>query len=161
MKGFRDLFQRLEESGVRFIVVGGVAATIHGASRLTEDIDIVYERTPENFQRLVAALGPLAPYLRGAPPGLPFRWDERTLANGCNFTLMTTMGPIDLLGEITGGGRHEDLLPDAVPVQIFELTIRCLSLDKLIAVKTALGRPKDFEAIAELESLRRRRGNTP
>jgi hypothetical protein len=80
----------------------GVAATIHGSARLTRDIDVVYDRRPENIARVVAALGPFAPYLRGAPLGLPFRWDTATVARGLNFILTTTLGDIDLLGEITG-----------------------------------------------------------
>ena len=75
----------------------GVAATIHGSARVTQDLDIVYARTPENFARLVAALAPHAPYLRGAPPGLPFRWDAETIRRGLNFTLTTTLGDVDLL----------------------------------------------------------------
>lgn len=56
-------------------------------------------------------LVPLKPYLRGAPPGLPFQWDADPLARGLNFTLVTALGDLDLLGEIIGGGRYEDLLP--------------------------------------------------
>ena len=52
-------------------------------------------------------MGPLKPYLRGAPPGLPFRFDADTLSRGLNFTLTTSLGWIDLLGEITGGGRFD------------------------------------------------------
>lgn len=104
MTDFRSLVRALVEAGVELIIVGGAAATAHGASRLTLDLDVVYRRTPENLRRLVDALGPHQPYPRGAPPGLPFRWDERTLQAGLNFTLTTTLGELDLLSEITGGG---------------------------------------------------------
>ena len=67
-------FRVLSGGGVEYIVVGGVAARAHGSARLTNDLDVAYRRTPENMARLVAALAPHAPYLRGAPPGLPFRW---------------------------------------------------------------------------------------
>jgi hypothetical protein len=143
------------------IVVGGVAATVQGSARVTMDLDVVYARTVENVGRLVAALAPLSPYLRGAPPGLPFRWDPATVQRGLNFTLTTTLGDVDVLGEITGGGRYEDLLPFTVEVEAFGVPCRCLGLEKLIAVKRAAGRPKDLEAVAELEVLweeRRRRG---
>ncbi len=102
------------------------------------------------------ALAPLSPYLRGAPPGLPFRWDEDTLRRGLNFTLTTSRGDIDLLGEIIGGG-YADLLPHTLEVVVFGMTVRCLGLDKLIEVKRAAGRPKDLEAIAELEAIREER----
>jgi hypothetical protein len=111
MTEIEGLLAELAAGGVEFIVVGGVAATIHGSARLTLDLDIVYRRTPENLARLVAALQPHAPYQRGAPPGLPFRWDAETLQRGLNFTLSTALGAIDLLGEITGGGSYDDLLP--------------------------------------------------
>ncbi len=86
---FESLLKALSEANVRFIIVGGVAATIHGAVRLTQDLDIVYERTAENFERLVDVLQSHGPYLRGAPPGLPFRWDAETISAGLNFTLST------------------------------------------------------------------------
>src|SRR5690242_4063521 len=95
------LVRVLASAGVEFIVVGGAAAIAHGSTRLTLDLDIVYRRSRENLDRLVAALGPHAPYLRGIPPGLPFVWDRTTLDRGMNFTLTTRLGDIDLLGEIT------------------------------------------------------------
>lgn len=150
---FREILRLLTENHVEFILVGGVAATAHGSVRLTLDIDIVYRRTPENQRKLVEILNPYVPYLRGAPTGLPFRWDEKTMAMGLNFTLTTSLGDIDLLGEITGGGRYENLLPDSAEVTVFKVKCYCLKLEKLIHVKRAAGRPKDFEAIAELEAL--------
>lgn len=138
---------------VEFIVVGGVAARAHGSARLTNDLDVVYQRTPENIARLAAALEPHSPYLRGAPPGLPFRWEPDTIHRGLNFTLTTGFGDIDLLGEITGGGGYEALVSHSTIVAAFGLEVRCLDLDLLIHVKRAAGRPKDLEVIAELEAL--------
>ncbi len=77
MTDFKALLRTLSESGVEFILVGGVDGTVHGSTRLTVDVDAVYRRTPENVERLVLALTPYHPYLRGAPPGLPFRWMRR------------------------------------------------------------------------------------
>ena len=146
--------QELRRAGVEFIVVGGVAAALHGSARVTQDLDVVYSRTPENIARLAAALAPHRPYLRGAPPGLPFRWDAATIRRGLNFTLTTTLGDLDLLGEIVGGGGYADLLPYSQVVTLSGAEYRCLSLAQLIHVKRAAGRPKDLEAIAELEALR-------
>jgi hypothetical protein len=150
---FESILRALSAAGVEFVVVGGVAATIHGSARLTSDLDIVYRRTPDNIRRLVDALTPYTPYLRGAPEGLPFRWDAETVRRGLNFTLVTSVGPLDLLGEIPGGD-YERLLPGAVTVEAFGIRCQCLGLDRLIEVKRAAGRPKDLEAIAELEALR-------
>jgi hypothetical protein len=155
---FEELLARLDAAGVRFIVVGGIAAVAHGSARATYDLDLVYDRDPANLARLVEALAPLAPYLRGAPPGLPFRFDLPTLRQGLNFTLTTAAGDLDLLGEITGGGRFADLLPDTVEITLFGRRCLCLDLPRLIAVKRAAGRPRDLETIAELEALREERG---
>jgi hypothetical protein len=151
---FRELISTLSQANVEFIVVGGVAATGHGSARLTRDLDVVYRRTPDNISRLVSGLAPLEPYLRGAPPGLPFSWCEETIKKGLNFTLTTSLGSIDLLGEITGGGSYEDILPHSLTLQLHGTKSFCLGLDYLIKVKRAAGRPKDFEAIAELEAIR-------
>jgi len=153
MTNFPELIRLFSSSGVEFIVIGGMAATAHGSARLTKDLDLVYRRTPENIARLVAALAPYSPYLRGAPPGLPFRWDETTIQRGLNFTLVTSLGDVDLLGEVTGGGNYDDLLIDVVRLQLFSVECLCLGLERLIYVKRAAGRPKDFEAIAELEAI--------
>jgi predicted nucleotidyltransferase len=149
--------QELHRAGVEFVIVGGIAATIHGSARVTQDLDIVYARTPENIARLAAALAPHRPYLRGAPPGLPFRWDAETIRRGLNFTLTTTLGDVDLLGEIVGGGTYADLLPYSQIIKVSGADYRCLSLARLIHVKRAAGRPKDLDAIAELEALREER----
>lgn len=151
------LVRLLAGAGVEFIVVGGVAATAHGSARLTQDLDIVYRRTLENLQRLAGALASHAPYLRGAPLGLPFCWDAETLEKGLNFTLTTDLGALDLLGEIAGGGGYEALLPHSQRISVFGVECHCLGLDRLIQVKRAAGRPKDLEAIAELEALREER----
>lgn len=143
----------LSRAHVEFIVVGGVAAIAHGSARLTFDLDVVYARDEANMARLAAALGPLQPYLRGAPPGLPFHWDTATIRRGLNFTLTTTLGDIDIIGEATGGGTYPALLPHSRPLEAFGVCFQCLDLDRLIQLKRAAGRPKDLEAVAELEAL--------
>jgi hypothetical protein len=137
-------------------MVGGVAAAAHGSPRTTQDLDIIYRRDRANLERLVAALGPYHPYVRGAPPGLPFRFDVATLSAGLNFTLTTDLGWIDLFGEITGGGGYEDLFPHCITIEVFGVSCRVLDLESLIRTKRAAGRPKDFETLAELEILRER-----
>jgi hypothetical protein len=143
----------LSGGGVDYIIVGGVAAGIHGALRTTLDLDIVYSRDPANVDRLVAALEPFQPYLRGAPTGLPFRLDAETVFRGLNFTLTTSLGDLDLIGEITGGGGYDKLKSFTDLVELEGYTCRVVSLRKLIDLKRAAGRGKDREALAELESL--------
>ena len=153
---FDELLNALNGGGVDFILVGGLAANAHGSPRLTKDLDIVYSRARTNLQRLVAVLTPLHPHLRGAPEGLPFIFDVPTLKAGLNFTLITDLGWIDLLGEITGGGSYDQLLPHSIELEAFGLKFKVLDLETLIRTKRAAGRPKDFEGIAELELLRDR-----
>jgi len=151
---FNALLRILTENNVEFIIVGGAAATALGSARLTFDLDIVYKRSRENIERIVSALQPITPYLRGAPPGLPFSWDVRTVERGLNFTLITTLGPLDILGEITGGGGYDQLRPESITVEIAGTECLCLNLEQLIQVKRAAGRPKDLEVIAELQRIR-------
>ncbi len=150
---FARLLGTLAQQSVEYVLVGGVAATAHGSARLTQDVDVVYARNQANLARLVAALAPYAPYLRGAPPGLPFHWSVETLKGGLNFTLSTDLGDLDLLGEIVGGGRYENLVRDTLALKIFGVECRCVTLRRLIQLKRAAGRPRDLEAIAELEAI--------
>lgn len=148
-----EVLQLLSRGGVEFIVIGGVAASAHGSARSTTDLDIVYRRNVENIARLANALSGCSPYLRGAPPGLPFYFDEATIKRGLNFTLTTSLGDLDLLGEVTGGGSYDNLLGGSERLRLFDVECLCLGLERLIQVKRAAGRPKDFEAIAELEAI--------
>ena len=150
---FGRLLQILTGGGVEFIVVGGLAAAVHGAARATYDLDVCYERSQPNLTRIVTALADIQPYLRGAPPGLPFHLDVPTLRAGLNFTLQTDAGGLDLLGEIVGAGRFGDLRLHAIEVELFGTTCLCVTLPQLIAMKRAAGRPKDHDALAELEAL--------
>jgi len=150
---YDQLVSLLVAGGVEFIIVGGAAATAHGSSRLTTDLDVVYSRSPENIKRLVKALQPVQPKLRGVPDDLPFRWDEETVKKGLNFALTTTAGSLDLFSEIIGGGNFERLAPDGIKLTLFGNHCLCLGLERLILVKQAAGRPKDREAVGELKAI--------
>ena len=150
---FDEILSLLAKHGVQSILIGGLAGIAHGAGRATLDVDVVYGRAADNLLRLVEALAPHQPYLRGAPPGLPFRWDVRTLQSGLNFPLMTDLGDLDILGEVAGGGRYEELLPHTEETVLFGVVCRVVTLECLIQLKRAAGRPKDFEALAELQLL--------
>ena len=151
---YERLLTALVDGGVDFVIVGGVAAMFHGSSRLTSDLDVVYGRSIENIDRLASALAPLSPYLRGAPLGLPFRFDQKTIRAGLNFTLTTDAGPLDLLGDMAGGFVYETLRNRAIEVELFGRRVRIIDLESLIRAKRAAGRPKDLEVIAELEVIR-------
>jgi hypothetical protein len=148
---FRGLIQCLCDAEVEFVIIGGLAVIAHGHVRTTQDMDICYARSPGNLKRLVAALGPYQPRLRGAPPELPFFWDEATLRNGTNFTLVTSLGEIDLLGEVTGIGNFNDFAVRAVIMNLFERELMVIAREDLLRAKAAAGRAKD---LLDLEALR-------
>ena len=154
MNDFERILVALGSAEVAFVIIGGGAATVHGSARLTSDIDVVYARSRSNIERLVEALAPLKPYLRGAPAGLPFRFDVETVRRGLNFTLSTEAGPLDVLGEVTGVGDYTAVLAVSEDVSLFGASYRCINLDALIVSKRAAGRAKDLEAVAELELIR-------
>jgi predicted nucleotidyltransferase len=150
---YAEVLRVLSAAGVRYVLIGGLAGIVHGLARFTQDVDVVYDRDPGNIQRLVSALAPYSPYLRGVPEGLPFKWDADTVRRGLNFTLSTALGAVDLLGEVAGGGTYAALLPHAAAITYQGESCLCVSLPKLIALKRAAGRPKDNEVLAELEAL--------
>jgi predicted nucleotidyltransferase len=137
---------------VDFILIGGMAAILHGSARVTFDVDVVYSRTQGNIERLAEFFRRFKPRLRGARY-LPFTWDAKTIRNGLTFTLTTMLGDIVLLGEVAGGGTYSDLLQHSVDVEAFDVCFKCIDLPTLIRIKEAAGRPKDREAIAELRVL--------
>jgi hypothetical protein len=150
---FRNALTVLTDANVRFVIVGGLAVTIRGSSYVTSVLDFCYARDPENLSCLVTALRLYSPQLRGAPSGLPFRFDESTLKHGLNFTLTTDLGDIDLLGEVAGIGSYAAALAASQPAELFGMTFDVLTLEALIVSKRAAGRPKDLLVLPELEAL--------
>ena len=144
----------LAENEIDFVIVGGIAITLHGSSYLTSDLDICYDRAQKNLRRIADALAPHHPRPRGLPKELPFVWDAGTLRQGTNFTLTTDLGDIDLLGEVAGIGGYAEALAASSAVTLYGHEIRILSLDALIEAKRAAGRPKDLLVLPELEALR-------
>jgi hypothetical protein len=151
----------LVRANVDLILIGGMAAILHGSARVTFDVDVVYSRTQGNIERLTIALAPHRLYLRNAPSGVPFIWDAKTIRNGLNFTLTTMLGDIDVLDEVAGGGTYSDLLHHSVDIEAFDVCFKCIDLPTLIQIKEAAGRPKDREAIAELRVLLEETGQRP
>jgi predicted nucleotidyltransferase len=149
---FEKLLPAPVHAGVEFILVGGVAGIVHGSARVTYDVDLVYSRTGENIQRLANALASHKPYLRDTAVGLPFVWDAKTIRGGLNFTLTTSLGDVDLFGEVARGETYQDLLPNSFEVDAFGVSFKCIDLPTLIRIKELAGRAKDREA-AELGVL--------
>lgn len=98
-------------------------------------------------------LAPFHPRLRDLPTDLPFVWDENTLRNGKNFTLLTDLGAIDLPAEVSGIGGYDEAKAKAMEVEAFGRRVWVLDLPSLIQAKKAAGRPKDLQILPELEGL--------
>lgn len=144
----------LTENEVEFVIVGGVAISLHSSAYITVDLDVCYSRTRENIRRLVSALMPFYPMPRKWPEGLLFHFDESTVRNGTNFTFETTIGDIDLLGEVKGIGDYSAALERSVTYEVYGAKIKALNLNALIDSKMAADRPKDHLVLPELLALK-------
>lgn len=143
----------LARHDVRYVVVGGIAAVLHGWPGATADLDVLGAFDADNFGRLSAALRELGAVGEG--------WDGEpdTIGTVTAWSLDTDAGPVDLLFVLEPWGTYEELRANAAEVSGFGITIPIVSLDTLIELKEVLGRPKDLRVAVELEELRRRRGD--
>lgn len=143
----------LIDHGVRFVLIGGYAGAIRGSPMMTGDVDLCYARDDDNLRRLAAALEGLGATLRGAPSEVPFLPDARTLAAGDHFTFTTSAGPLDCLGTPAGTDGFADLDASATDEDLDGLVVRVASIDDLIRMKRAAGRPQDLIAVEWLAAL--------
>ena len=137
----KAILRSLVVNNVEFVLVDGLAMT-GGSADVTDDLEICYNRSPDNVERLAAAVAPFRPYLRGVPEGLPFRFDAATITAGLNFTLTTEGGPLVVLGEISGVGDYSHVRKESDVQEMFGLLVATLTLDGLIAAKKAAARSK-------------------
>jgi hypothetical protein len=152
---FKAILRLLNDAGVRFVVIGGVAMHLHGANNFTLDMDISFSRERENTKALASALETQNARLRGMPPELPCVIDAQILRNTTNLTLETALGDFDLLASPEGVDSFEGLWDRAVVMNVDGMMVRVASIEDLIAMKRVADRPKDREHIMELEALRR------
>lgn len=152
-----DIIAGLNRAGVDYVVVGGVAANAHGSPRITADVDICYDPSPSNRERLAAVLTNWHAYLRGVEPGLPWVMDARALRDSPVITMVTDLGALDVMDRVAGVGEYPAVLRASVELTVMGATLRVLALDALIAAKKAAGRRKDIEALLELEVIREER----
>ncbi|MGQ0715040.1 MAG: hypothetical protein ACT4PJ_15170 [Gemmatimonadaceae bacterium] len=151
---YQSILLGLVRHEIDFVVVGGVAAALHGSARVTNDLDVCYDSATENVARLAALLASWNPYPRGWEAGLPFTMDERTLRTTPMLTLTTSQGDLDLLTEVSGVGDYAAVLRSSVPMSGSSFSFRVLDLEPLIRSKRATGREKDLAQLPELEALR-------
>ena len=155
MPGLESLLERLIRSNMEFVVVGGFAAVAHGVSLLTQDIDICCRFTPENLLKLQESIADLHPVHRMTHKRLALNLNERNCAGLKNLYLDTDYGQLDCLGEILAIGGYEDILQHSVAVRLPFGQVRILDLKALIKAKKAMNRPRDREAVMQLEAIRR------
>jgi hypothetical protein len=144
----------LNDHGVRYVVIGGLAGRLHGSPTVTNDLDVCYDRDPANLGRLASALRALHAQLRGGPAGLPFVIDERTLEGGANFTLATEAGNLDVIARPAGVRSFDELERAADVVDLEGIEVSVASVDDLIRMKQAAARPKDLIEAEVLGALR-------
>jgi hypothetical protein len=135
--------QFLTDNNVRFVLIGGYAASLRGSPVITGDLDICYARDADNLERLAAALRELDARPRGVDEDVPFLLDARTLRLGDTFTFVTRAGSVDCFGTPSGTAGFVDLAADATEEDLNGLTVSVASLDDLIRMKRASGRRKD------------------
>ncbi len=157
---FKVALTVLAKHGVEYVLVGGVAVVAHGSTLMTQDLDILYRVEPDNVRRLLAAFEELDAYVFNDVRKLRFSFDH--LNNHGHHLSETKAGRIDALGSIgvKGDIHYEHLLSVAVELNVFGVTLLCISLDRLISVKRELGRPRDQAAVLELEALKKLRSDS-
>jgi predicted nucleotidyltransferase len=144
----------LNRHGVRYVLIGGLAAALNGSPSVTQDIDICHARDDANLKALAGALGEVHARLRGAPPDVPFRLDALTLSRGDSFTFTTDIGWLDILATPAGTAGYEELAANAQRVAAFGETFLVANIDDLIRMKRAAGRPRDRAELEILGALR-------
>jgi hypothetical protein len=161
------LLRTLTDHGVRFVVIGGYGARLHGAPLLTEDVDVTPDSNTDNLDRLAAALMDLGARLRvpNDPVGVAFPIDPVMLATARSWTLTTRLGDLDLVFEPAGTSGFPDVITEATQETVSDsppLVVAVASLNDIIRMKQASGRQKDQATLPllrrTLEEIRRQEG---
>ena len=156
--GFLELIERLTKGGVRFVLIGGFAGVVHGCTYVTQDIDICCDFSADNLLALQKALKGLHPVLRMTPQRLKLKLTTESCAKLKNLYLDTDIGQLDCLSFIKGLGNYEDVETLSEIRDIGDgLRIHVLTIDSLIKARKAMNRPRDKEAVLQLEAIKKMR----
>lgn len=148
------VFRALAEEEVEFVLVGGLAATAHGASLVTFDIDLCFRRTGDNCERLARALQRLEMEIF-PPRQMSIPITPELLQSYRLLHLRGPAGRLDLLAEIPGLGTYDDLFPGATRIDLLGISVPVLTLDQLIQAKSVLQQSKDRQHLDQLLQVRR------
>jgi hypothetical protein len=153
------LLARLAASGADFVLVGGLAAVAQGAPLTTLDVDVVHRRAADNVDRLLTFLDAVDARYRGRPAGQVLRPTRDALLGDGHHLLVTSLGPLDVLGAIEGGRGYEGLLPESVTVAVEGQRVRVVRLETLAELKRGATGAKEQLVLAILEDTLRRQGS--
>lgn len=153
-----QILRVLGEHGVRYVLIGGLAAVLHGSAQPTYDVDITPEPSPANLARLSDALRALDARVRvdGVDGGLAFRHDATSLAAATILDLVTSAGDLDLALSPAGLPDFAEWEQDATNLVVLGVPVTVASLDAVMRSKEAAGRPKDRASLPMLRELRAR-----
>lgn len=156
-----QILERLNQSQVEYVIVGGMAAVFHGVPLVTRDVDICLPLTEQNLLRLERALSDLHPVHRQTPKQIPFSVAEDYPRGLENVYLRTDWGVLDCLGEITGVGSFPEVMRRSRLVELPVGTCRILDLEALIDAKSAMDRPHDKLALVHLKQIQKMKKEAP
>lgn len=150
-----EILRTLERHGVEYVLIGGLAAVVHGSAHVTTDVDVVPLEGKENLARLSEALKALHARIRvaGEPEGIPFDHSAESLSRVRVWNLQTDHGDLDVTFEPTGTHGYDDLRRDAVRVRLADVDVDVASLADVIRSKEAAGRARDRAALPGLREL--------
>jgi len=151
------LLTRLKDSGLEFVVIGGVCVVYHGALLATFDLDICCAFGEENVRRIESAVGDLHPVHRLTANKLPLEMTRSAFGDLKNLYLQTDLGKLDCLSEVAGVGDFKSVLDQSVVASLSYGQFRFLNLDALIAAKKAVGRERDLDAVRRLCAIKERK----
>jgi hypothetical protein len=151
---FIELLERLVRAEVDFVIVGGFAGTVYGCTMVTQDVDICCDFSPANLLALQKAIANVHPVHRTMPGRKELELTERNCRSFKNLCLDTDIGRLDCFGSIGGVGDYQKVKEKSVMMETGGVRLQVLSLDALIESKRAMNRPRDIQAITELEAIR-------
>ena len=158
-KDFLSLLTRLNKEGVRFVIIGGFAGVVHGCTLVTQDIDICCEFTPENLLLLQKAIADLNPVHRMTDGRVKLDLTKENCKDYKNLYLDTDLSQLDCLSFVDGIGDFEKVAKFSKIIEVENLKFHVLSIDALIKAKKAMNRPRDAEAIIQLEAVKKLKDN--
>jgi len=156
-----NLLRRLTDAGIDFVIVGGYAGVVHGCSYVTQDIDICCLFSPANLLALQQALADLHPVHRMTPGRKPLSLTAERAARFTNLYLDTDLGRLDCLSAVAGLGDYGKVKQASEPIEVEGMRLHVLTLDALIRSKQSLNRPRDQQALRQLQALKQLRTDRP